>query len=985
MKKYLLVSYILLLFNIMYLLSSMGSSLKADNYTVESPKVIPPTPETASLFRYLENSLDHSRGALTIDIPVYEIQYGNLRLPITLNYDGSGRHTSDMTGAIGIGWSLGTGGAISCMIKGKPDWVCPVDSGRVKKLIDYKTKDKPLVYSELIKELYSENSNYDTEYDIFNYSIAGFSGSFILSNFDILKMDNNPISIYRRNTDFVIVDDKGIQYKFIATEHTHMSKYGIQPVGWYLANITSADGIYSISFKLKSGKANIKAISPVETLEIVDQIEDPRISGAYNTMMTPVVSRSNIEYERKIIEEIQFGDKSLFFESNDSNIVKKIVVKDNSSVVKQLSLKHSVLDQLYFDGFLQINYKLDEVIWQDSKGKDIEKYRLEYNPSSSFFGSNIDWWGFRNGSNSQSVFPPMNIKRISFNTGTTSTINTIIGNSNRKPSYQECLKGSLKKIIYPTGGFSEFEYEPNLYSRIGYSQPTVDKEGGGIRLKKIVTSDQNLNQITKTYDYDSGIIKYDPNRLVDNMSESFSINYEDKSSQSFVVSYAFRRRIFSSEFGSELSYFGNLPVFYESVTEYTNISKDQKFKTKYTYTNKDANTSTSEWPIPSYPNQGDSSPYFKGLRYYPFSHGTNQKSYGSYYDYFWKQNYLVSQEDFGVNELGEYKLIKRTSYNYNYTPEAYFHCAILTLNVELPYASYETQSLEYAWQNILLDSYGKFPLFIHPSYILVKGKTELKSVSEITYQDGGNITSSKNYTYNEQSLPAKIEITNSGGRTFTETMLYPIDFKSISPYKEMVTQNILSSVIKQTKKNSLEELVSIEKVYRQEGSMFLLDKVASGKNNALETRLIYHNYDLFGNPLYISKGDADKIVYLWSYSGQYPIAEIKNASYADVLAVVKTVFGVSDIDALSKLVVPNEKTLKGDNLQKALPNALITTYTYKPLVGMTSMTDPRGVVTTYEYDSFGRLSKVKDANGKVINTYDYHYQRPLLLTPIINP
>ena len=195
----------------------------------------------------------------------------------------------------------------------------------------------------------------------------------------------------------------------------------------------------------------------------------------------------------------------------------------------------------------------------------------------------------------------------------------------------------------------------------------------------------------------------------------------------------------------------------------------------------------------------------------------------------------------------------------------------------------------------------------------------------------------------------------------------------------------MSSVIKQTKKNSLEELVSIEKAYRQEGSMFLLDKVASGKNNALETRLIYHNYDLFGNPLYISKGDADKIVYLWSYSGQYPIAEIKNASYADVLAVVKTVFGVSDIDALSKLVVPNEKTLKGDNLQKALPNALITTYTYKPLVGMTSMTDPRGGTTTYEYDSFGRLSKVKDANGKVINTYDYHYQRPLSLTPIINP
>lgn len=71
-------------------------------------------------------------------------------------------------------------------------------------------------------------------------------------------------------------------------------------------------------------------------------------------------------------------------------------------------------------------------------------------------------------------------------------------------------------------------------------------------------------------------------------------------------------------------------------------------------------------------------------------------------------------------------------------------------------------------------------------------------------------------------------------------------------------------------------------------------------------------------------------------------------------------------------------------MREKLPNAQVSTYTYKALVGMTSMTDPRGT-TTYEYDSFGRLSKVKDAKGKVINTYDYHYQRPLLLTPIINP
>ena len=45
---------------------------------------------------------------------------------------------------------------------------------------------------------------------------------------------------------------------------------------------------------------------------------------------------------------------------------------------------------------------------------------------------------------------------------------------------------------------------------------------------------------------------------------------------------------------------------------------------------------------------------------------------------------------------------------------------------------------------------------------------------------------------------------------------------------------------------------------------------------------------------------------------------------------------------------------------------LITTYTYKPLVGVTSITDPRGVKTTYNYNDFGRLQNIKDENGNII-------------------
>ena len=65
--------------------------------------------------------------------------------------------------------------------------------------------------------------------------------------------------------------------------------------------------------------------------------------------------------------------------------------------------------------------------------------------------------------------------------------------------------------------------------------------------------------------------------------------------------------------------------------------------------------------------------------------------------------------------------------------------------------------------------------------------------------------------------------------------------------------------------------------------------------------------------------------------------------------------------------------MKDGNLQDALPNALITTYTYKPLVGIATMTDPRKVKTEYDYDTFGRLKKVTQA-GKEIEWYDYRYK-----------
>jgi YD repeat-containing protein len=56
--------------------------------------------------------------------------------------------------------------------------------------------------------------------------------------------------------------------------------------------------------------------------------------------------------------------------------------------------------------------------------------------------------------------------------------------------------------------------------------------------------------------------------------------------------------------------------------------------------------------------------------------------------------------------------------------------------------------------------------------------------------------------------------------------------------------------------------------------------------------------------------------------------------------------------------------------------AVMSTYTYEPGIGMTSASDLNNRITYYMYDSFGRLKAVKDYQGNFLKLYDYHYRKP---------
>jgi len=62
-----------------------------------------------------------------------------------------------------------------------------------------------------------------------------------------------------------------------------------------------------------------------------------------------------------------------------------------------------------------------------------------------------------------------------------------------------------------------------------------------------------------------------------------------------------------------------------------------------------------------------------------------------------------------------------------------------------------------------------------------------------------------------------------------------------------------------------------------------------------------------------------------------------------------------------------------DELRLYPADAQMTSYTYTPLVGMTSACAQNGYINYYEYDGLGRLLRTRDMDKNIIQQYDYKY------------
>lgn len=287
----------------------------------------------------------------------------------------------------------------------------------------------------------------------------------------------------------------------------------------------------------------------------------------------------------------------------------------------------------------------------------------------------------------------------------------------------------------------------------------------------------------------------------------------------------------------------------------------------------------------------------------------------------------------------------------------------------------------------------------------------ITSITEYSYnEEGENPFEAKVlYEYNEENLlPSVITSVDSEGNHFKTKNYYPNDVESVNSLGEPLdyeTEYVYLNNLKrkypngndadfktaipvQVEQYKNEELLSTtRRNFKQfsNSSLTLPNTVEISKQgNSLEDRILYSNYDTYGNPLEVSKTDGTRMSYIYGYNNTQPVAKLTGISYSDIPAsLINSIQVDSDSDNDSCYGL-NPTSCSESRLRSSL-NALrthysndlsvqITTYTYDPLIGVTSITDPRGETSYYEYDGFNRLKAVKDAEGNLLEETKYNYR-----------
>lgn len=942
MKKIYTLIFTLAAFKIASITSGNCYAQNMETYKLD--KIVPMAPEGAKFANYFFTPSVSATGSVPIEIPLYELNIDGVKIPITLSYQTSGIRVTELSGSVGLGWSLNAGGGVYRSINGQPD-DNQSDNPSTSTFLDptismsnYMVDKVNLKYLETIYQPFAQlqselaslasNNGYDMNQDNYTYNFLNRNGGlFFNSQLELKQLSDNKL-IFTHDSKylnyFLAKDDEGNNYKFgtrekgsnsyysSASSNTSMSGYVYGTTAWKLSEITTVHNKtinfsyidYTTSYNYPSSNMlyNISGL----------QSEDPNsMMPCFNDKTQFSTSFANIQNTNKLITSISADDATILFSYSDdpnaSNWKRKLdkieVQNYKGEIIKVIRFEYSV-----FNGDPRL--KLTKLIFDAVNGSEHSDYSFLYNEHMNMPQVNTmskDGFGFYNGYNNTTLLkarPPI-----------VNGIADSYHNSHREVVETYTTVGSLSQIIYPTSGALKLYYGANRYGT---------SFAPGLRVDKLEFLDNGGNVVnTKFYEY--GDI------------QGLKINFPDYAKRNWPVDINLNFSSHCFSYSSEdTQQQRHLPAnfFYQTVA-IKEVGNGQEMTTVEHYS--DPNLYQTNEPLEGYVFQ----PILHKRDFYKGNNINGQivKSESFWYDQ------IVSQTD---------------SANVYEALPAYYMNAFFS-DATYPCFSYN-------------------PGLIVKQIIRAKRLKLDSQTDEYFFADGSSNFSNTTYHYDNPShtYPTRVINNTSNGAPTLKKIKYPLDMVQSSSdplgvYQLMCALNIISSPINSTTEVQ-DKINGVMNEYSHSTYGFPVLSTVKSLNvlsQQYEGRIRHNIYNQNGQVLEEQNENGPKVCYLWGYNSQYPVAKVVNSSYAAVNAVVTQ----SQIDAATS-IADNDQAVRSllNTIRSSITDAQIWTYTYSPLIGMTSETDAKGMTTYYEYDAFQRLKCIKDQTGNIINSYDYHYK-----------
>ena len=453
--------------------------------------ITPPSPEAAAMIRNINIPVSLYTGTASIAIPFFTISTQSVTVPVTLTYQASGIKVKDMETWVGLGWRLSTGGRISRMVRG-----AQADEVGYSKLTSTPNGQEANNLNSWSTSKIDErnNSDFDSEPDLFYYEIPGKSGQFVVDyqgNVHLIPYQGIQIDWHRTSfgSTFTITDENGNRYYFKDIETTVSRDVDDHNdvkdwiTSWNLSEIITNQND-TIHYYYTDANPIIDFTS---TQMQIDQATYTAGSGwKIETQEIQEKQREVTNYPR-YIQAIEWNSGKLEFLTNPSSKNRPPLLAEIKLYSTDQYLKSIILT---YGEFTNGAYKLVAV---DEKNDDITEHicHFEYNtphqlPSRSSL--DYDHWGYFNGNGSS------NNKHIP----TYEAFGQVIQGADRSPHWPQTMANMLTDIIYKGGGRKTFEYEAN----IALDDPITNKTitGGGVRIKKIIEKVDGKQNVTE-YQY----------------------------------------------------------------------------------------------------------------------------------------------------------------------------------------------------------------------------------------------------------------------------------------------------------------------------------------------------------------------------------------------------------------------------------------------------------------------------------------------------